>query len=580
MNKLVRPFQSQVDEAERLLKRNCPEIKQLNDGVRGERNWLFKVNTRIELKFVLPFVFPIDGIRVIWTNVDNNMWPHCEGNGELCISEFPLQYDDIELGLKRLLSQLQNLFHKYDSQSNFHELISEPVPYWLRYLNNSKKTNSSTRQIRVQLWSTRNDKGCKLIHGAGDPKGNWFLAETHEQAISLASRSPHGLRDRSQCYGIRIPIKQAWYPSDFPINWLNVSDLLTKTGRFDEVSRLMDGALKNDCWTAMLFLFFDAPEITYGVAIPTENKNHNSNGPNFTKRPLKKPVREYLRDSHHKEFHLCRINLLDDDSVFRRVGIKSTNRSDAKILVVGCGSLGSMVADELLSSAVKNLLLVDADTMNEGNLCRHVLSMAHLDKNKASALAQLLTQNYPVPCVNYFGDSIENVISENKIVPSDFDLILALTGDQPPIWLLEQWRSGGSGEGRATAMLVAWLEPHGVAGHAVLLDKDTDLSTIEHNGNRRHNVVRWQNDRNPLQRLPGCSATYQVMGRSKLLSTCQITCELALDFLDDRHTKSRALSYIENEASVKTAGGYVKNPALLKGYGNFRSIILERPIDA
>ena len=70
----------------------------------------------------------------------------------------------------------------------------------------------------------------------------------------------------------------------------------------------------------------------------------------------------------------------------------------AKVLVIGCGSLGSSIADNLLRAGVTDLTLMDSDAMRVGNLGRHVLTMPSIGHNKAEALARQL--NIAMPDAN------------------------------------------------------------------------------------------------------------------------------------------------------------------------------------
>ena len=60
------------------------------------------------------------------------------------------------------------------------------------------------------------------------------------------------------------------------------------------------------------------------------------------------------------------------------------------LTLVGCGALGSAVAELLVRGGVRQLRLIDHDKLAAGNLVRHLLTMADLGENKATALAQRL----------------------------------------------------------------------------------------------------------------------------------------------------------------------------------------------
>lgn len=61
--------------------------------------------------------------------------------------------------------------------------------------------------------------------------------------------------------------------------------------------------------------------------------------------------------------------------------------ADRNVLIVGCGALGSTIADQLARSGVRQLALVDGDRLEPGNLMRHTASIDDVGLNKAAAVA-------------------------------------------------------------------------------------------------------------------------------------------------------------------------------------------------
>jgi hypothetical protein len=88
--------------------------------------------------------------------------------------------------------------------------------------------------------------------------------------------------------------------------------------------------------------------------------------------------------------------------------------SSARILIVGCGALGSVVAEQLARAGVGKLILIDGDVLDAGNLVRHAASLAEVGLTKASAVAHLVRSASP-------GTSVE---------PLDFLVGTARSGDQ------------------------------------------------------------------------------------------------------------------------------------------------------
>jgi molybdopterin/thiamine biosynthesis adenylyltransferase len=67
----------------------------------------------------------------------------------------------------------------------------------------------------------------------------------------------------------------------------------------------------------------------------------------------------------------------------------------ASVVIVGVGSIGSVIAETLASYAVGELALVDPDRLLRHNLVRHRLGRRDLGRFKVNAMADLLQDRYP-----------------------------------------------------------------------------------------------------------------------------------------------------------------------------------------
>lgn len=68
---------------------------------------------------------------------------------------------------------------------------------------------------------------------------------------------------------------------------------------------------------------------------------------------------------------------------------------EKKVAIIGCGSLGSYVASELIKSGVRDLVLVDEDIFSNENTFRHILPHRMKIINKALALKYTLEGIHP-----------------------------------------------------------------------------------------------------------------------------------------------------------------------------------------
>lgn len=107
----------------------------------------------------------------------------------------------------------------------------------------------------------------------------------------------------------------------------------------------------------------------------------------------------------------------------RNKGILETDVMGKKCAVIlGCGSVGSLVAMELARSGVGHFVLVDADTLEYHNLCRHQCGLEDVGDLKVNALKRKLLNINPSVDVRTFGGIIQNIpksILDEMCVPKE-----------------------------------------------------------------------------------------------------------------------------------------------------------------
>lgn len=136
------------------------------------------------------------------------------------------------------------------------------------------------------------------------------------------------------------------------------------------------------------------------------------------------------------------------------------------VAVVGCGSVGSEIADLLASSGVGKLTLVDDDLYSSDNVFRHVLGPEALWVNKAHALTLHLRQRYPGLIAHDEQVGVQTwwpPTAAGEALPDA--VVLAVGSPTLERLQLEKMRA----DGYSGLVLVTWLEALDLGGHALLL---------------------------------------------------------------------------------------------------------------
>lgn len=97
----------------------------------------------------------------------------------------------------------------------------------------------------------------------------------------------------------------------------------------------------------------------------------------------------------------------------RNTGIlESSIMCEKEAVILGCGSVGSLVALQLAKSGVGKFLLVDNDIVEYHNLCRHQCGITDVGKYKTEALKERILNINPAAEVTVETSAVEQVCKE------------------------------------------------------------------------------------------------------------------------------------------------------------------------
>ena len=133
-----------------------------------------------------------------------------------------------------------------------------------------------------------------------------------------------------------------------------------------------------------------------------------------------------------------------------------------KILVIGCGSIGGHLINELIKAGYDDLTIVDDDILTEENIFRHVLGMEYVSSSKCDALANYIKRNIPDASIKPLKEKADEAILEEDLELDEYDMVISAVGNHNfNRWLNEYVMS----KQLKVPIIYAWNEVYGIGNH-------------------------------------------------------------------------------------------------------------------
>jgi hypothetical protein len=134
------------------------------------------------------------------------------------------------------------------------------------------------------------------------------------------------------------------------------------------------------------------------------------------------------------------------------------------VVVIGCGSVGSEVADALATSGVGFLTLVDPEALSEDNVFRHVLGRHRITQAKVYGLKDELMAKYPGLQILPMAVDAHSWLAQSDLDNVD-GIVFALGMPTLERELAKRLRTSN----QDCPLVHTWLEPLDLGGHSVLV---------------------------------------------------------------------------------------------------------------
>ncbi|OFW87503.1 MAG: hypothetical protein A3J37_07300 [Alphaproteobacteria bacterium RIFCSPHIGHO2_12_FULL_45_9] len=514
------------------------ELSASFDGIIGDK-----------IRVQLPFS-PVEPIRFYFAPDNYLKIPHVEKDGKVCIG-FPVYPDgltDIIEPIKIALSELNQFIDNVSNPAwRKKEFRAESLSYWNRYVLEHGASKKSSKQIdNTYIYLPTNEEVTsletisftrKLRDGK---KTQTIIVSDNIHSPQLLAKN-HGwdtgtLVNGSAIY-IPVPDDASWTPFDWPSNFSQ----LTKTvlAFTKELVNLDDPAIlefdiqKGNPQPAKLVIFVqDNVTFTYVIWLKGNGKLASVS------------ILPLSLTRVDPQWVLARDQNLDNLS----------NRLSKRVLVLGCGSLGSPIADMLARAGIGKIDLSDIELFNTENVSRHLLGVKAERRSKAESLADRIRSDIPNIDINGRLESAVQRIKMSKI--GDYDLVLDCTANQEVRMLISTEREKHLGN---IPVIHTWLEVHGVASHVVITFPDDPWPINDPLD--KINIAANSSDELQIK-VPACGAGFYPYGYSDALKAASLTAEKALAVIDGEITSSEIVSSVKSAAYFKKHGVEIHKPDL------------------
>lgn len=249
-------------------------------------------------------------------------------------------------------------------------------------------------------------------------------------------------------------------------------------------------------------------------------------------------VISYYQDMPSNRYRNFKVQTLQRgwrEYLLNRTGIDSQFSSKKTVVVAGCGSVGSRVAEILGESDIDKLILVDYDDMKTDNIMRHYLGIQDVNQSKVSALKNRLQQNIPeLEVVAYKANILNWLISQNSEQLSEIHSIVLATGHPPTE--LEVCRRLYTYEANVH-VISGWLEAYGLGGHILGFKSNSDacLKCLYYDEDSNHsNYIKTSLFSNPSgivlsKNITGCAGAFTAYSSVHAMKTAVIMAEFVIE---------------------------------------------------
>ena len=508
----------------------------------------FLLSEMIDASLCIKSDFPRSSPEIFIKTEYYGKWPHVEKNGKLCLfgPSTTFRQSDKEGIIECTIKRAYSLLNKSIKGENTADFKNEMHSYWEQCAPN--KINTRIISILTPTPKTK-------IVSAHWAKGFVLLADNTKQAKQWLSNYYDGATQKKYKFFDSIFVNigdNIICPTDYPKNGIdllkllnafsiNIDDEIQKT--FTELSPLIIICINVKTK--------DGNCLVASIQKRSHNDKQIENGfRGFDKMP------PHLFKNRIFGSKLYNVNVERADVSWVHGRDKNSDvdvLSKKTVTVIGCGSVGSPVAELLLESGIGKINLIDGENLSTANVSRHVLGMDSTGKSKAQELCSKFRRSYPHLAVQEHHGKWDKIRGIRGIFESS-DLILELTADTYSRQKLNAWHTVENK--RNIPIIYGYTENHATAGFCITIGQSGgDIEcALDERGQYVLKITKWLDG--DIHQEAGCGAEFASYGAIELQHTTSLIAQKTVEVLLQPHPLTSEIKcWVANKETVIAAGG-------------------------
>lgn len=480
--------------------------------------------------------------------VNGISYPHVELDGYLCLSSASNAFE-LPVGVQhciQLLDEARSVLEQGKTGSNEEDFYEEAQSYW-----------TLVNPARNEIWLTAEVPSSHALWTSGCVGEDIVVAPSKQDLSAWAKASGRRLTGTFEpCVMVRL--SGPLHPKDYPLTMKELAELMAAVGAGEDLSLALSRWHARRELPVVISFDHGGKSVSLGAVFlaPRQVKLHGARHagiPGFRHSHRgRSSGRLRALSQVPTRFHHLRVTKIYRSFLHSRTaGNAADPLARTHVVIAGCGALGGQLAVQLAQAGVGALTLLDDDVFTWQNVGRHVLDSGSVGQSKAKALALAIRRRFPDASVEGISKTWQAYAAESGNALDTADLLIAATGD--PAGNLQLDTSVEAGDFPATVF--GWLEPFGVAAHAVFsYPGSSALRARSDSFGRMAEPVADLASAPPLPREPACGAFYQPYSSLSTLPSVFLIGEMALDALHGRLSAPAHRVWVGNAESFSSNG--------------------------